>query len=278
VVEAISEGFVAMPAPSLRPLIARYMGYRMEGFPPALHRGLPSQSMTFIVSLHDPVDLLRAPGHAHPLSLDAFVSGLHETNALIQHDGTQIGVSIDLTPFGTRALLGMPASALAGTVAPLDTVLGPRAGELVDRLRAAESWTDRFAVLDDVLARRVEHDATAPTDVVWAWDRLVASGGLVEVRTLARELGWSPRHFGERFRCELGIAPKVAARVLRFGRSRRMMQGDTSRSLSDVAAACGFYDQAHLAREWRALAGCPPSQWIAEELSFVQGTDAAVSA
>jgi len=38
----------------------------------------------------------------------------------------------------------------------------------------------------------------------------------------------------------------------------------------DLAAACGYFDQAHLAREFRALAGCPPSQWITEEFRNIQ--------
>ena len=40
--------------------------------------------------------------------------------------------------------------------------------------------------------------------------------------------------------------------------------------MADLAAACGYFDQAHLAREFRSLAGCPPSQWLAEELRNVQ--------
>ena len=40
--------------------------------------------------------------------------------------------------------------------------------------------------------------------------------------------------------------------------------------LADLAAACGYFDQAHLAREFRALAGCPPSQWITEEFRNIQ--------
>ena len=45
-------------------------------------------------------------------------------------------------------------------------------------------------------------------------------------------------------------------------------------TFADLAAECGFYDQAHLAREFRALAGCPPSVWLAEEFRFVQASAA----
>jgi AraC-like DNA-binding protein len=40
--------------------------------------------------------------------------------------------------------------------------------------------------------------------------------------------------------------------------------------LAELATECGYYDQAHLAREFRDLAGCPPSALLAEELRKVQ--------
>src|SRR4029077_17747240 len=85
-----------------------------------------------------------------------------------------------------------------------------------------------------------------------------------------------------RFRAEIGLAPKAAARVIRFDRARnllvRRLDGATAHGatadrgypLAGPAADCGYFDQAHLAREFRALAGCPPSQWLAEEFRNVQ--------
>ena len=40
--------------------------------------------------------------------------------------------------------------------------------------------------------------------------------------------------------------------------------------IADLAADCGYYDQPHLAREFRALAGCTPASWLAEEFRNVQ--------
>lgn len=57
----------------------------------------------------------------------------------------------------------------------------------------------------------------------------------------------------------------------RLERSRRLLDRSGRPSLADVAARCGYFDQAHLARDWNDLAGCPPSAWLsAEELPFVQ--------
>jgi len=83
------------------------------------------------------------------------------------------------------------------------------------------------------------------------------------------------------------LTPKAAARVIRFDRARKLLVRNLASAtadagyrlahhrlapyrLADLAADCGYFDQAHLAREFRALAGCPPSQWLAEEFRNVQ--------
>jgi AraC-like DNA-binding protein len=86
-------------------------------------------------------------------------------------------------------------------------------------------------------------------------------------------VGYCRRHLGTLLRAEVGISPKEYQRVARFERSRALLIAAAASgrpSLADVAAGAGYADQAHLAREWVRLAGCPPSTWIAEELPFVQ--------
>ncbi len=101
-----------------------------------------------------------------------------------------------------------------------------------------------------------------------AWRALLATGGQATVPDLAAETGWSERHLRSQFRAEIGLTPKAAARVIRFDRARRRLQarGHGPARLADLAADCGYYDQAHLDREFRALAGCPPTRWLAEEV------------
>jgi AraC-like DNA-binding protein len=262
----VLEGALGRPAPRLRGLVDQYRGYWQEGYDPGLHHGVPGRYLTLIISIEDPVDLVGMPDRRQsPEAFDAFVAGLHASPALIRHDGRQRGVHVDVTPLGARALLGLPASAIASTVVNLRDALGAGAAELVDRLGAARTWTDRFAAIDDVFSRAVLEAPEPPGEVAWAWQRILETGGTVEVRDLAAEVGWSRRHFGERFRNEIGLPPKVASRVVRFERAREQLARPDRPGLADVAAACGYFDQAHLTREWRELAGCTPTTWLAEE-------------
>ena len=206
------------PAEPLRPYVAWYTGYRQRGVPPAVHRGLPSPFLTLILTLDEPLTMAaHADPRQPPGEFGTLLGGLHSSPALIVHEGAQSGIQVALRPLGARALLGLPAGELAAIDVPADAVLG-RAREARARILAADGWAERFAVLDEILLAavacatpRVAPQAAA--EVGWAWRRLLRSGGTVRAAALAQETGWSGRHLAGRFRTEIGLTPKEAARV-----------------------------------------------------------------
>lgn len=256
-----SEFVEGRPHPVLRPYVARYIGYEQHDVQLAVHRGLPSRYVTLVVSLADPVRMTEPRQQAH-----ALVGGLQTRSVRIAQDRYQCGLHLELNPLGVGALLGVPAAELSGAVVDLADLGRPALAELPERLHDAAGWPQRFALLDGVLAEAVSDAAEPPPEVRWAWRRMVDDGGANPVSELAAEVGWSRRHFAERFRAELGLAPKQAARVVRFERACTALRAAPRTPLADVAADCGFYDQAHLTNEWQALAGCSLTTWMAEEL------------
>jgi AraC-like DNA-binding protein len=260
--------------------VRSYDGYRLTGFPAGEHLGLPSPDLTVVLTIGDPLELSRpaAPGQ-QPGRFAALASGLTTAPVTIAHDGNQHGIQLALTPAGARALLGVPAGALGAWVVDLEDLLGAEARELQDRIAATDEWPRRFAVLDDVLGRLARRDSGAghtggpDTRLVRAWQQLTSAAGPA-VRAVADDIGWSRRHLTGRFTAEYGVGPKDAARLARFDRSRALLRAPGRHRLADIAARAGFYDQAHLARDWRDLAGVPPSQWMVDEVfPIVQDDD-----
>jgi AraC-like DNA-binding protein len=262
---------VARPAGPLQPFIQRYTGYRYSGVTPGIHRGLPAPHLAMIISLGEPTRVTRMarPGQG-PREFMGLVGGLHMQPAEITHDGSMAGVQLDLTPAGARSLLGFPAGELGALTVSLEDVLGTDTRELMDRVAEAPDWTSLFGVLDQLLLKRIGRAPSAQAPVARAWDLIVQSHGAAPVRDIARSVGWSRRHLGERFLEEYGLTVKEASRLVRFHLSRCLLQQGRI-TIADVAAATGYADQAHMAREWRALAGCSPSTWLGtEELLFIQ--------
>jgi AraC-like DNA-binding protein len=267
------------PAPPLSNLIERYLGYRIVGYPPGVHRGLPSRHMTLIVSIGDPIDVVaQTDPHQAPDRYRVVVGGLQASPALIAHDGNQEGVESELTPVGCRTLLGLPARELWNLSIELDDVIGGVGRELWERLQGVVGWEARFAVCDEVLGRLVTQQAVAP-ELRRSWEALVATGGTVTIADLARDIGWSRQHLARRFGDEFGLGPRLAGRVMRFERARRMLTSTPSFvSIAQVAAACGYYDQAHLTHDFVDLAGCPPTMLLAEELPTFQDDEVVLGA
>jgi len=266
------------PAAGLAAFIDSYIGFRQAGVEPARHRGLPSPFLTLIFTLDDPLVISAHPDRVQPPgTFDSVVGGLHTVPAIITHDGRQSGIQIGLSPLGARILLRMPASELAGIDVSGEEVLGPLAAQVQDRLRCASGWPSRFAILDEVLlarARTPGRGDCVSAEISYTWRRLLDTGGTAAVGELAAETGWSGRHLRAKFRAETGLGPKAAGRVIRFDRAKQALQrracAGAELRLAELAASCGYFDQAHLDREFGLLAGCSPTSWLAEEFRNLQ--------
>ncbi len=161
-----------------------------------------------------------------------------------------------LSPVAAHAVLGACAE-LSGTVVALDDLWGREAVRLQERLLAAASWEERFAIAEAALVRRQETSRAVDPEVAFAWRQLVASGGQVRVELLAAEAGWSRKRLWSRFRSQIGLTPKRAARLVRFDRAARLLAA--GRSAAAVAADSGYADQSHLHRDVLAFAGMTPA-------------------
>ena len=272
--ELVNEYVEAVPAPPLRPHVASYTGYRISGFDPGIHAGLPSASLTFIVAFDEPLDLMAPPGPGQsPGRYRTLLAGLHSSPAMVRHQGRQHGIQLELTPRGALALLGLRPGDMARRVESLDQFDQRFARILVERLEDAPTWRARFDVLDAMLALRLG-DATLPAQLDRAWQLLVRSGGRIGVAEVAAHVDWSRRHLSEQFRRTFGLPPKTLGNVVRFERAQRLLRHPSRPALADVAAECGYADQSHMARQWQAFAGASPTAWLADErLPFVQDDD-----
>ena len=259
---------VRRPAAGLRRYVSSYVGYHLEAAPPSVHHGVASGHLTFLLCLDGAVRMLaNADRHRSPGTFVALVGGLHDGPAEIAMGDRQTGLQLQLTWRGARALLGVPAGELAGDTIDLAALLGRRTGALLDRLAGAPGWAERFDLLDaelQALAAAGRAERGVRPEVGYAWDRLYRNGGNLRIGALAAEVGCSRRHLASLFQGETGLTPKAAARVIRFEGVCERLRGPDRPALAAVAADAGYVDQAHLARDFRDLAGSTATAWLRE--------------
>jgi AraC-like DNA-binding protein len=252
----------APPGPAARGVVRRYCGYIERTAAPLRRRESASATVTVILSFGPRI---MVDGESH----GSFVAGLSEGPSTTEHDGAQHGIQVDLAPAAARRLLGVPMHELTARVVPLDSVLD--GGTLLEELAETDGWEARFIRLEAELARRLDDSRPPHPAVQAAYARLTATRGAVPVGVLAAELGWSRRHLAARFRDEVGVSPKALARLLRFRRALELLG---HRGLADIAYECGYYDQAHFNRDFRAFAGATPVEMLARRLPDAGGVTA----
>lgn len=260
--EPITDVAHRVPSRHLRPYIARYGGFRVDGTSMGTIRGLPSRHVTLMIGLAAPFNISGAG------LFTSFVGGLHDSAGTVHSTGIVEGLHVFLRPPGVRAVLNVSAGALSSCVVHLADLIGDVSDELHERLQAMRGWSGRFDILDELFTRLLTGHTVAPK-LDWAWHRLINEAGRSRVQELAQEIGWGRRHFTERFRAEFGVTPKTVGRIARFEQACALIRCHRGR-LVDVALSAGYHDQAHMTREWTALANCTPKTWISEELPFVQ--------
>jgi AraC-like DNA-binding protein/uncharacterized glyoxalase superfamily protein PhnB len=260
-------------------LVRHYVGY--EEWPDSgfARREVARRGVALILGFGDPIDVYANGDEGRkstPRSLAAFVVGNQSGWSMTGVGGHQLGVQIELTPAGARALFGGDVSHLNDAALPLDEVLGQSVCRMLDRLAASSTWPDRLDVLDQELAAACSGNGSAsdvvlalPPEVSWLRRQLEDSQGRMRVEPLMDETGWSRRHMTERFRSALGVSPKTYARLCRFEHAvfllDRIPDGTgPARTLADVAIAAGYYDQSHLTRDFVTLAGVTPGTYMAE--------------
>ncbi|MCU0633946.1 MAG: AraC family transcriptional regulator [Gemmatimonadaceae bacterium] len=166
-------------------------------------------------------------------------------------------VGVRFRPGWWRATLGMPARMLRDDARPLADVHRRVARALSGGVPHAMTPTQWML---DALARAVT-DAP-PAAVRTALAAIARTGGRATVPQLAREAGVSRQHLGRLFDEWVGVGPKFASRVARVEHAFDARASTPGGGWSQIAAACGFADQAHLIREARALRGATPGEWV----------------
>lgn len=230
---------------------------------------LPAGSVTVLVNLGEPLVVHGAGG---PRAHGSFVAGLLSAPAYTERAGFQSGIHVRLPPLAARAAFGLPMGELADGLVALDALLGKDYEQLRDRMAGVPDWPGRMAALRDVLAGRLVRAKPPIPVVAWAWRRLRETRGRTRIDEIVRASGVSHRHLVARFREEIGVTPKAAARILRFEHSVRRIRAGVP--IATVAGEGGYYDQSHLDREFRALAGTTPRR-LRSDFSTMDGAGAA---
>ena len=226
-------------------------------------RVIPSGTVEIVFNLYEDEFRIHRPtgsGEECARLRGAVTSGAYGTAFGVETRAHTSIVGVHFKPGGSASILGVPAGELADTHVELEALWGHRAVELRDRLSAAADPAQRFRILERALIGMLPPSVNMRGEVAFALGRLGMPG--VEVGAVARHVQLSHRRFIELFTERVGMTPKRYSRVRRFQRALGRVAGDGARGWTQVALDCGYFDQAHLCRDWAEFTGLSPAEFL----------------
>lgn len=257
------------PAPHLRPYVRDFCGYTEETPGGVRRREFPGAQVVVIFEFGPPVRI-SPPGPSSRVSCfpGGFVAGLDGVYAETAHDGFQQGLQVNMSPVGARLFLGLPMSELTGRVVSLRDLLPREHRSLAERLAELPAWDTRIDLVERLIEERIAATRTDVGVAAWAYRRIEQSGGALDMRTLTRELGYSQKHVIRIFHEQVGVPPKLLARIVRLERLIQHLRDGGAGTWADLALEFGYYDQSHLSRDVREFTGATPTEMLGMIVDF----------
>ena len=256
-----------VPADPIRRLVRCYWFLSGPNAPrrASAEPALPDGSTELIFNLGDP---FRAclEGRAPIRQPTAMLVGQITRPLTVGPTGRIDLVAVRFEPHGA-ALLFRPQARLTDRWIDARTIAGARLGTIRSSLREARGPAARAAVLDQVLSHLIATRPGPDPRVERAVRAIRSSHGTISMTRMTRDVATSPRNLQRLFAMEVGLSPKLLARITRFQRVFAAWQRNP-RSLARVAAECGYFDQPHLIRDFQDFAGAAPAAFLASQPEF----------
>lgn len=173
---------------------------------------------------------------------------------IIQQTGEIHLIGVRFRPGGLSAFLPLPIHEISNCTLDVGVMFSASIMELQSRLYDAPTFQQQIGLLDLFFLRLLN-----PTPVhAYAHEvarQIEQHGGEINIHTLCQHVGYSIRTVDRIFNTTYGVSPKTYARIVRFQRALQQLRQNPNLSLAHIAQNCGYYDQAHFAKDFSALAG-----------------------
>ncbi len=250
------------PSPALAPFVAS-LGYHESGRASARDLRIPSGSMLLAVNL--------ASDEARWYDGANFTGANTRRGAIVVSAGAgpigtdfaewPVTVGVAFRPGGANPFFARPASAIDEPVVELEALWGRDGDALRERLLAAPTPQAMLSTLEAVLVERMVRSPEPDPAVAVAVGVLDRGAPVAEV---ADRVGITDRTLRRRFTEQVGLTPKRFARVRRLHRLLASIVGEPAVDWARAAADCGYFDQTHMVKDFRALTGLTPGAFRPE--------------
>ncbi|HEX4631188.1 MAG TPA: AraC family transcriptional regulator [Chthoniobacterales bacterium] len=229
---------------------------------------VPDGSAELVINLwEDSARTFDFDGIAEPRKFGgAIFSGPHSSPFVIPATSNRCLIGAHFVAGGAFPFLAMPLEELRNEHVELEALFGNGAGELRGELLSLETAAQQFAVLESFLLRQLVKSRAHHRAVVFALQRFGSSDQPPHrIEELRKDAGLSGRRFSRVFSEQVGLTPKLFARLNRFQRAVRLLPQAREINWGEIVFAAGYYDQAHLIHEFQSVSGVTPMEYVSRQ-------------
>lgn len=188
-----------------------------------------------------------------------YIAGTATTYIEPSFSGKHKMIGIRFKPGSITAFTKVPIHAFTDSsvdIALAETLFDDR---FCEELQAREETCRQLRFINDYLLNKfavlypVDRQVTATVNLI------TQTCGTVPVKQLLERVCLCQRQFERRFKASVGVSPKMFSRIVRFNHTRHQLKAHPRQSLLDTAVDCGYYDHAHLIKDFMMLSGNSPA-------------------
>ncbi len=253
----------ARPAACLEPFVRFYIQRDVRILGATIVHPVPARPAPMIVfDFNDPTDVLYYAKHSVSRSPSAVVVGPQTYRRLeMQLRGALDTFVIGFQPNGIFRLFAVPTSELTDFDYEAHSVLGSVITKLGERLGNCASFEDRVRIVEDALIPRALQSGR-PDGISVAVQEIILARGCARIPDLAAHAGIGVRQFERKFLQQVGMRPKLFARIARFEAALEYKARSSERSWAEVAHRFAYYDQMHMVHDFAEFTGSTPSETL----------------
>jgi AraC-like DNA-binding protein len=258
------------PHKDLKPYIKCYWTLKYDASPVSADGGQQflADGVEVMFNLGDPMAVVENDTGSSAI-IDIGFSGPMSQPMIMKSSGIIDLFGVCFRAGGAYPFFSLPANELANRCADLETLWGSGGRRALDRIQDDRSSTpQRIRYLDAFFMHKLEQNRNDDVAVTKALHALEVNQGRVSIEDLATSTRLSCRQLERKFKERVGISPKKLCRNLRFKNVFKYLTDFTAENWSSVAVACGYYDQAHMIRDFKHFTGFPPTVYFDRQLGM----------
>lgn len=259
------------PGEYLKPYVARFWtgGFNLHGAATLRQRVIPNGYVELVIHLSDQHCILDKNGRWSVSPLSTLI-GLHTSTYEVQFSDMVQVFGIRFKPEGFFRIFGVPAAAFGNTFDDMEPVAGREFSDFCFRLKHAPGLLQMLGLAENYLLKTLRKSRKQSWDYInHAAEIIRTSNGFMRIGELASQICISPRQLERSFKQQIGISPKHYMRIARLNEVHRQLESGARFNFTALSYDCGYSDQAHFIRDFRAFTGERPAAFVKNREQFI---------